>query len=332
MSPTGRGLLECPTYQPVTLRSPCSLQTIPILNSPYDEPARHYATDAQGNLNYRDIRRGPPYLHAGRAAGAHRPAEPGQHVRPERLPGGVRRTPDQPAPRRAARLACNPAIGVSVVASLAICSPIGSPTQSGPRTRSCFSPAGGRRGGDLAQRSGGKIEHRHPYPEPVAAAPGDGKRRPRQPPAADCLQDGHRQRQDRGHGCLIAYHYLNRREYRNDTRYVDYFLVPAPGITIRNRLNVLLPDQQSDTPFAAGDYYQQRYLVPPAYQHALGELGHRLIITNYHEFLPRILGGNKRTPSTASSATTAERWKAERTKARSCVAFSVASKEGAGYW
>jgi type III restriction enzyme len=36
--------------------------------------------------------------------------------------------------------------------------------------------------------------------------------------------------------------------------------------------------------------------VPPAYQHALGELAHRLIITNYHEFLPRILGGNKRTP------------------------------------
>ena len=30
----------------------------PILNSPYDEPARHYATDAQGNLNYRDIRPG----------------------------------------------------------------------------------------------------------------------------------------------------------------------------------------------------------------------------------------------------------------------------------
>jgi type III restriction enzyme len=30
----------------------------PILNSPYAEPARHYATDAKGNLNYRDIRPG----------------------------------------------------------------------------------------------------------------------------------------------------------------------------------------------------------------------------------------------------------------------------------
>jgi len=30
----------------------------PILNSPYEEPTRHYATDAQGNLNYRDVRPG----------------------------------------------------------------------------------------------------------------------------------------------------------------------------------------------------------------------------------------------------------------------------------
>ncbi len=27
----------------------------PILNTPYDEPARHYATDSQGNLNYKDV-------------------------------------------------------------------------------------------------------------------------------------------------------------------------------------------------------------------------------------------------------------------------------------
>jgi type III restriction enzyme len=32
--------------------------------------------------------------------------------------------------------------------------------------------------------------------------------------------------------CFILYHYFNRQEYRNDTRYADYFLVVAPGITI----------------------------------------------------------------------------------------------------
>lgn len=33
-------------------------QDNPILNSPYEEPCRHYATDTQGNLDYRDIRTG----------------------------------------------------------------------------------------------------------------------------------------------------------------------------------------------------------------------------------------------------------------------------------
>lgn len=28
----------------------------PILNSPYGEPTRHYATAAQGNVKYRDTR------------------------------------------------------------------------------------------------------------------------------------------------------------------------------------------------------------------------------------------------------------------------------------
>lgn len=30
----------------------------PILNSPYSEPLYHYATDADGSLNYQDVRRG----------------------------------------------------------------------------------------------------------------------------------------------------------------------------------------------------------------------------------------------------------------------------------
>src|SRR3972149_10175559 len=30
----------------------------PILNNPYEEPKKHYATDTDGNLNYADIRKG----------------------------------------------------------------------------------------------------------------------------------------------------------------------------------------------------------------------------------------------------------------------------------
>jgi hypothetical protein len=39
-------------------------------------------------------------------------------------------------------------------------------------------------------------------------------------------------------GALIAYHYFNRAEYRNDVRFADNFLLIAPGITIRDRLGV----------------------------------------------------------------------------------------------
>jgi type III restriction enzyme len=38
---------------------------------------------------------------------------------------------------------------------------------------------------------------------------------------------------------LIAYHFFNRREYANDTRFADNFLIVAPGVTIRDRLSVL---------------------------------------------------------------------------------------------
>lgn len=41
---------------------------------------------------------------------------------------------------------------------------------------------------------------------------------------------------------LILYHYFNRSEYRNDTRFADYFLIVAPGVTIKDRLSVLYVD------------------------------------------------------------------------------------------
>jgi type III restriction enzyme len=44
---------------------------------------------------------------------------------------------------------------------------------------------------------------------------------------------------------LIAYHYFNRAEYRNDTRFADNFLIITPGITIRDRLGVLRVDTRT---------------------------------------------------------------------------------------
>lgn len=96
--------------------------------------------------------------------------------------------------------------------------------------------------------------------------------------------------------CLILYHYLNRSQYRNDPRYVDYFLLVAPGITIRDRLNVLRVDTHAQNDNEAQDYYRERQLVPAAYAGLLAGLNAKLSITNFHAFEPRLIGGNKRSP------------------------------------
>jgi type III restriction enzyme len=96
--------------------------------------------------------------------------------------------------------------------------------------------------------------------------------------------------------CLICYHYFNRREYRNDTRFADYFLIITPGITIKTRLNVLFVDTQNKNPRDIQDYYRLRSLIPPNWENSLPNLNARLIITNYHVFEPKALQGNKRSP------------------------------------
>jgi len=93
---------------------------------------------------------------------------------------------------------------------------------------------------------------------------------------------------------LILYHYMNRREYRSDTRFADYFLVVAPGITIKNRLAVLFVDTKNKTDIQ--DYYHQRWLIPHGWEDALPGLNARIVVTNYHSFELRTLQGNKRSP------------------------------------
>ncbi len=95
---------------------------------------------------------------------------------------------------------------------------------------------------------------------------------------------------------LIFYHLANRREYRNDTRFADYFLVVTPGITIRDRLGVLFVDKKTTNRNKREDYYAVRNLVPSKYKDVLDLINSRLIITNYHGFEQRTLQGNKRSP------------------------------------
>jgi type III restriction enzyme len=74
---------------------------------------------------------------------------------------------------------------------------------------------------------------------------------------------------------LIAWHTLNKRANPQDARFSDTFLIVTPGITIRDRLRVLLPNDPES-------YYRQRDIVPPQLQDQLGQA--KILITNYHAF------------------------------------------------
>jgi type III restriction enzyme len=74
---------------------------------------------------------------------------------------------------------------------------------------------------------------------------------------------------------LIAWHALNKRANPQDARFSDTFLIVTPGITIRDRLRVLLPNDPEN-------YYRQRDIIPAHLQEQLGQA--KIIITNYHAF------------------------------------------------
>ncbi len=74
---------------------------------------------------------------------------------------------------------------------------------------------------------------------------------------------------------LIAWHVLNKRANPQDARFSDAFLIVTPGITIRDRLRVLLPNDPDN-------YYRQRDIVPSHMMEQLGQA--KIVITNYHAF------------------------------------------------
>jgi type III restriction enzyme len=80
---------------------------------------------------------------------------------------------------------------------------------------------------------------------------------------------------------LIAWQVLNKRRYPQDKRFTDAFLVVAPGITIRDRLRVLLPSDPNN-------YYKELDIVPVEY---LGDLGTaKVVVVNFHAFKLREKG------------------------------------------
>ncbi len=77
---------------------------------------------------------------------------------------------------------------------------------------------------------------------------------------------------------LIAWQTLNKAANPHDGRFSDAFLIACPGITIRDRLRVVLPSDPNN-------YYRERDLVPPELRGDLGRA--KVVITNFHAFKRR---------------------------------------------
>lgn len=74
---------------------------------------------------------------------------------------------------------------------------------------------------------------------------------------------------------LIAWQTLNKLAQPQDSRFSDTFLVVTPGITIRDRLRVLLPNDPDN-------YYRIRDITPPDLREKLARA--KIVITNFHAF------------------------------------------------
>src|SRR5437870_10876912 len=79
-------------------------------------------------------------------------------------------------------------------------------------------------------------------------------------------------------GMLIAWQTINAVRRPQSSRFTRGFLIVTPGITIKDRLRVLQPNDPDS-------YYASRELVPPDMLEDLGRA--KIVITNFHAFKPR---------------------------------------------
>jgi type III restriction enzyme len=77
---------------------------------------------------------------------------------------------------------------------------------------------------------------------------------------------------------LIAWHTINKARRRNSRTFSDCFLIVTPGITIKDRLRVLLPSDPEN-------YYETRNIVPADMLDDVRKA--QIVITNYHGFKRR---------------------------------------------
>jgi len=86
-------------------------------------------------------------------------------------------------------------------------------------------------------------------------------------------------------GMLVSWHVLNKIANQQDARFSDTFLIVTPGLTIRDRLRVLLPNDPEN-------YYHKWDLVPANEMETLRKA--KILITNFHTLRPREKGDASR--------------------------------------
>ncbi len=74
---------------------------------------------------------------------------------------------------------------------------------------------------------------------------------------------------------VIAWQVLNKATYPQRPEFSKNVLVVAPGLTVKSRLQVLIP-------FGSGNYYEQFRLIPPGMEDKLRQ--GRVIVRNWHAF------------------------------------------------
>ncbi len=76
---------------------------------------------------------------------------------------------------------------------------------------------------------------------------------------------------------IIAWHVLNKATYPQDKRFSKNIFVVAPGLTVKRRLQVLVPSDP-------GNYYDEFGLIPPGLHDKLRQA--RVLIRNWHVLMP----------------------------------------------
>lgn len=99
---------------------------------------------------------------------------------------------------------------------------------------------------------------------------------------------------------LIAWQTVNAVRHPNSRQFSRGFLIVAPGITIRDRLRVLLPNDPES-------YYRSREIVPPDMLSDIDRA--KIVIANYHAFRPR-----ERVALAKGTRTALEGWRKEKVR------------------